>query len=45
MGTFIDFSKHMGDPGINAGLATLEGSFGKLGEDKLVVRRVYVTGL
>ena len=38
---FIDFSKHMGDPGINYGLPTLENSFGKLGEDKLVVRRVY----
>ena len=31
----------MGDPGINYGLPTLENSFGKLGEDKLVVRRVY----
>ena len=29
---FIDFSKHMGDPGINSGLPTLENSFGKLGE-------------
>ena len=37
----IDFLKHMGDPGINSGLPTLENSFGKLGEDILFVRRVY----
>ena len=42
---FIDFSKHMGDLGINSGLPTLENSFGKLREDKLVVRRVYDTGV
>ena len=43
--TFIDFSKHMGDLGINFGLPTLENSFGGLGEDKLVVRRVYGLGV
>ena len=35
----------MGDPGINSGLPTPENSFGKLGEYKLVVRRVYGTGV
>ena len=34
-----------GDLEINSGLATLEVSFGKLGEDKFVVRKVYGTGL
>ena len=42
---FIDFSKHLGDPGINYALPTLEKSFGELREDKLVVRRVYDTGV
>ena len=42
---FIDFSKHMGDPGINSGLTTLENSFGKLGENILFVRRVYDAGV
>ena len=42
---FIDFSKHMGDLGINSGLPTLENSFGQIGEDKLFVRRVYGTGV
>ena len=42
---FIDFSKHMGYLGINYGLLTIEDSFGELGEDKIVVRRVYVTGV
>ena len=40
---FIEFSKHMGYPVINSELPTLEESFGELGEDKLVVRRVYRT--
>ena len=35
----------MGDLGINCGPPTLENSFGELGEDKLVVRRVYDTGV
>ena len=43
--TCTDFSKHIGDLGINSGLPTLEICFGKLGEDKLVVRRVYDTGV
>ena len=42
---FIDFSKHMGDLGINSGLPSLENSFGELGEDELVVRRVYDAGV
>ena len=42
---FIGFSKHMGYPGINYGLPTPENSFSELGEDKLVVRRVYDTGV
>ena len=33
----------MGYPGINSGLATLEDSFGKMGEYEVVVRRVYGT--
>ena len=33
----------MGYPGINSGLATLEDSFGKIGEYEVVVRRVYGT--
>ena len=35
----------MVDPWINCGLAALEDSFGELGEDKLVSRRVYGTGV
>ena len=35
----------MGDPGINSGIPTLENSFGELREDKLIVRRVYGTGV
>ena len=42
---FIDFSKQMGDPGINSGLPTLENNFGKLGENILFVRRVYDAGV
>ena len=42
---FIDFSKHMGDPGINSGLSTLENSLGKHGENILFVRRVYDAGV
>ena len=42
---FIDFSKHMGDLGINSGLPSLENSFGEIGDDKLVVRRVYYSGV
>ena len=42
---FIDFSKHMGDLGINYGPPTLEKLFGELGEDKLVVKRVHGTGI
>ena len=41
---FIDFSKQMGDPGINSGLLTLENSFGELGENILFVRSVYDHG-
>ena len=36
----IDFSKHMGDLGINYGLTSLENRFGKLREDNIFVRRV-----
>ena len=43
--TFIDFLKHVGDLGINSGLPTLENSFDELGEDKLVFRGVYDTGV
>ena len=43
--TFIEFSKHMGDLGINSGLPTIENSFGKLGENKLVVRTVFGIGV
>ena len=39
---FIEFSKHMEDLGINSVPAALEDSFGELGEDEVVVRRVYV---
>ena len=35
----------MGDFVINSGLLSIENSFGKLGEDKLLVRRVYGTGV
>ena len=35
----------MGDLGINSVLPTVENSFGGLGEDKLVVRRVCDTGV
>ena len=42
---FIDFSKHMGDPGIKYGLLTLENIFGKLGLNILFVRRVYDAGV
>ena len=35
----------MGYLGINYGLLTIEDSFGELGEDKIVVRWVYVTGV
>ena len=42
---FIDFSKHMGDPGINSGLPNLENSFGELKENILFVRRVYDAGV
>ena len=35
----------MGDLGINSGLTNIEDGFGKLGEDKIVFRRVYDTGL
>ena len=42
---FIEPSKHMGDPGINSGLPSLENSFGELREDKLVVRRLYDAGV
>ena len=43
--TFIDFSKHMGDPGINSGLTTPENSFDELREYILVARRFYGTGV
>ena len=33
----IDFSKHMGDLGINYGLTSLENSFGKLREDNILL--------
>ena len=42
---FIDFLKHMRDIGINSGLHSLENSFGKLVEDKVVVRIVYTEGV
>ena len=42
---FTEFSKHMGDLGINSGLTNIEDGFGKLGEDKIVFRRVYDTGV
>ena len=42
---FIDFSKHMGDHGINSVLPSLENSFGELGEDKILVSRVYDAGV
>ena len=42
---FIDFSKHMGYPGINSGLPTIEKSFGELGENILFVRKVYYAGV
>ena len=42
---FVDFSKHMGDPGINSGLPSLENSFGKIGGNILFVRRVYDAGV
>ena len=42
---FIESLKHMGDPGINSGLPTLEKSFGELGENILFVRRVYDAGV
>ena len=42
---FIDFLKHMGYPGINSGLPTIENSFGELGENILFVRRVYDAGV
>ena len=41
--TFIDFSLHLGDLGINYGLPTIEDSFVKLGEENIFVRRVYGT--
>ena len=43
--TFIDFSKHMVDLGINSGLPTLENSLGKSGGNKIVFGRVYDTGV
>ena len=42
---FVDFLKHMGDPGISSGLPTLENSFGKLRENILFVIRVYYAGV
>ena len=42
---FVYFLKHMGDLRINSGFPTLEKSFGKLREDKLVLRRVYKIGV
>ena len=45
MKTIIAFLKHMGDLGIDSEPVTLEGSFGELGEDEVVVRRVYGTGV
>ena len=42
---FVEFSKHMGDLGINCGLPILENCFGELGGDKLIVRRVYDRGV
>ena len=42
---FIDFSKHMGDLGIDSGLASLEDSLGELREDEVFNRRVYGTGI
>ena len=42
---FIDFLKHIGDPGINSGLSTIENSFGKLRENILLVRGVYDAGV
>ena len=38
--TLINFLKHMGDLGIDPGLAALEDRFRKFGEDKLFLRRV-----
>ena len=38
---FTEMSKHMGDPGINSGLPTLENSFGELWENILFDIRVY----
>ena len=43
--TFIDFSKHMGDHGINSGLTTTENSFDELRKNILFVRRVYDVGV
>ena len=42
---FIDFLKHMGDPGINSRFRTIENSFGKFGENILFVRIVYDAGV
>ena len=43
--TFIDFSLHLGDLGINYGLTSLENRFGKLRENILFVIIVYDAGL
>ena len=41
----MEFLKHMGDIGINSGLIILEDSFVKLGEDEVVIKMFYGTGV